>query len=207
MLFILSPSKVSLSLPRRSRIFFTCFSFISSFLYSCKARRRPTSDSIALAPAQPPFSSSLPRGLRIQMHRQTIITDCGGCAKDLISVIDALSNSSRALAAASSAGRAACRASSASAFSRSMMMLSFAICSAAALASSWRFVATMVFSLMSSMSARTFSAFSSTMIFLASSSTDISVTCCAACTSLSRPPPRRPCIVSRFLRFMSRNFM
>mmetsp|Transcript_17957 Transcript_17957/g.51758 ORF Transcript_17957/g.51758 Transcript_17957/m.51758 type:complete len:205 (-) Transcript_17957:653-1267(-) len=202
-----SPSNVSLSLDSRSLIFLIWDGFISSFLYSSNAFMKPTSESIAFAPGHPAFSSSFPSGLRMQMHKQTFATLGGGTGKDLTSVIDALSKSSSALAAASKAGNASASAASASAFSRSISMLSSAIFDAAALASSLRCVATTVFSLIVMMSCSTFFAFSSTMIFFSASSADISLTCWAACTNLSKPPPKRACIISKFFRFKSKNFM
>mmetsp|Transcript_38323 Transcript_38323/g.78356 ORF Transcript_38323/g.78356 Transcript_38323/m.78356 type:complete len:222 (-) Transcript_38323:527-1192(-) len=205
--FIFSPSNTSFSLFSSSLIRLICAPFMSSFLYSCNALMKPTSDIMALAPVHPWLSSSLPRGRRITTHMQTMVTGGGGLAMPLTSVMSFLSNSSSARAADSKAGSAACSASSASAFSFSMITESFSICSAAALASSFLFVTASVFSLMSSIKTRTLMAFSSTMAFFSSSSLDISVTCTAACTSLSKPPPKRPDIWSKLLRLFSKNFM
>mmetsp|Transcript_100923 Transcript_100923/g.285851 ORF Transcript_100923/g.285851 Transcript_100923/m.285851 type:complete len:222 (+) Transcript_100923:3566-4231(+) len=205
--FILSPSKTSFSLFRSFLICRTCLSFISSFLYSCRAFSRDASDSITLAPAQPASPSSLPNGLRMHTHMQTIITGGGGVAMTLISDKSFLSKFSSASAAAARAGIARVRAASASAFSAAITTESFEICSEAALASSWRLVTMIVLSLIVWMSWLTFSAFSSTMTFFVSSSLDISVTCSAACTSFKRPPSRRPDMVSRFLRLFSKNFV
>mmetsp|Transcript_54595 Transcript_54595/g.160562 ORF Transcript_54595/g.160562 Transcript_54595/m.160562 type:complete len:319 (-) Transcript_54595:514-1470(-) len=207
LLAIASPSNVAGSRARRPRICRTCFSLMSSLAYSWSAFRKLMSESIAFAPAQPAFTSSLPSGCRMQTHMQTIMTASGGFWKVLISVMEALSRFSRALAAASSAGIASPSASSASAFSFSITTESTAIFSAAAFASPWRFSTLTVFSLIVSMSAATLVAFSSTMIFFAASSMDISPTCVAACTSLSRPPPRRVDMDSSCLRHDSRNFM
>ena len=113
-------------------ISFTCLSVMASLSYSCRDLRKSDAPSITLALAHP-ISFCF---LRICTHSHTFSTAAGGLANALISVISSFRRFFSASAAASSAGIALARSSSASCFSTAIRAESTWSCSSFAAAAS-----------------------------------------------------------------------
>ena len=162
-------------------------SVMASLSYCCRLFRKSPAPSISFAPAQL-ISFSF---FRICTHSHVFCTAGGGLENALISVMSSFFKFLSASAAASSAGIAFARSSSASCFSTAMRAESTLSCSSFAAAAVCLVSTSAVLCVITSRSSFTSTAFAFTSTFALDRSVCIVETSVAAWISFCRPPSRR----------------